>query len=42
MYCGKDLEPFRNMAIHFRKKFSYSLAWIPEKENPAQNAIAPH
>jgi ribonuclease HI len=40
MFCNKTLEPFRNMALLFKKKFSYSLAWIPERENPAQNEIA--
>lgn len=40
MFCNKTLEPFRNMALLFRKKFSYSLAWIPERENPAQNELA--
>lgn len=36
MYCAKDLQPFRNMALLFRNKFSYSLNWIPQRENPAQ------
>jgi hypothetical protein len=36
MYCSQDLQPFRNMALLFRNKFSYSLNWIPERENPAQ------
>jgi ribonuclease HI len=40
MFCGKELEPFRNLALLFRQKFSYSLSWIPDKENPAQNAIS--
>jgi hypothetical protein len=40
MYCNKEIEPFRNMALLFRKKFSYSLAWIPERENPAQSELA--
>ena len=36
MFCSQDLQPFRNMALLFRNKFSYSLNWIPERENPAQ------
>lgn len=40
MFCNKDLEPFRNMALLFKKKFSYSLVWIPERENPARSEIA--
>ena len=35
MFCGTELEPFRNLALMFRQKFSYSLAWIPQRENPA-------
>jgi hypothetical protein len=40
LFCNRTLEPFRNMALLFRNKFSYSIAWIPERENPAQNNIA--
>jgi hypothetical protein len=39
MYCTKDLQPFRNMALLFRNKFSYSLNWIPQRENPAQLSL---
>ena len=39
MYCAKDLEPFMNMALMFKKKFTYTLNWIPKRENPAQNGI---
>ena len=38
MFCGSELEPFRNLALLFRKKFSYSLTWVPPRENPAQGA----
>jgi len=40
MYCNKDLQPFRNMAMMFRNKFSYSLNWIPQRENPATLGLA--
>ena len=39
MYCTKDLQPFRNMALLFKNKFSYSINWIPQRENPAQLSL---
>lgn len=39
MFCSQDLQPFRNMALLFRNKFTYSINWIPERENPAQNGL---
>ncbi len=36
MLCGKALEPYRNMALLYKRKFDYSLSWIPKNENPAQ------
>jgi hypothetical protein len=39
MVCHKDLEPYRNMALGYKKKIPYSLNWIPEKENPAQSEL---
>ncbi len=35
MLCGRALEPYRNMALLYKKKFDYSLFWIPKNENPA-------
>jgi ribonuclease HI len=35
MLCGKALEPYRNMALLYKKKIDYSLSWIPKNENPA-------
>jgi ribonuclease HI len=40
MVCNKDLEPYRNMALVYKKKIPFSLNLIPEKENPAQNELA--
>jgi hypothetical protein len=40
MVCNRDLEPYRNMALGYKKKIPYSLNWIPEKENPAQTELA--
>ncbi len=39
MYCSKDLEPFRNMALLMQKKIPYSLSLIPLSDNPALQAI---
>ena len=39
MVCNKDLEPYRNMALVYKKKIPFSLNWIPQKENPAQNEL---
>jgi ribonuclease HI len=40
MVCNKDLEPYRNMALVYKKKIPFSLNWIPEKENPAQKELS--
>lgn len=37
MYCQKDLEPYRNMALLFKKKIPYVLSYVKKNENPAQN-----
>jgi hypothetical protein len=36
-----ELEPFRDMALSYRRKFPYRLALIQRSNNPAQNNI-PH
>jgi len=40
MVCNKDLEPYRNMALVYKKKIPYSLNWIPQNENPAQSELS--
>lgn len=35
-FCKKDLQPFRNMALIYKKKIHFSLDWVPPTENPAQ------
>ena len=37
----KQLEPYRNMALTYRRKFPYNLTLIRRGSNPAQNGI-PH
>lgn len=39
MYCSKDLEPFRNMALMMMKKIPYSLNLIPKADNPALEVL---
>ncbi|HEX9912963.1 MAG TPA: hypothetical protein VGB01_06945 [candidate division Zixibacteria bacterium] len=35
MHCAKELEPYRNMALGYKKKIPYVLNWIPKHDNPA-------
>jgi len=35
MVCSKELEPYRNLALVYKKKIPYTLSWIPKNENPA-------
>lgn len=39
MFCDKQLEPYRNMAVLFKKKIPYVLNYVPAEENPAQNYL---
>ena len=34
---NKNLEPYRNMALSYKKKIAYTLNWIAPDDNPAQN-----
>jgi hypothetical protein len=31
--CSKELEPYRNLAIQYRRKLGYSLGWVPRDAN---------
>lgn len=33
--CSKELEPYRNLALRYRRKIGYTLGWIPRDENQA-------
>jgi hypothetical protein len=37
MPASKGLEPYRNLALRYKQKIPYTLNWIPEGDNPAQN-----
>ncbi len=39
MFCEKQFEPYRNMALLFKKKIPYNLAYVPTRENPAHNYV---
>jgi hypothetical protein len=40
LLCKKDLEPFRNLALIFKRKIPYVLNWVPPADNPAQGVSA--
>jgi len=40
LFCKKDLEPFRNMALVFKRKIPYILNWVPPSDNPAHGVSA--
>ena len=35
-----ELEPFMNMAVGYRQKIPFTLNWIPDSENIAQDGLA--
>ncbi len=35
--CQSELLPFRNLALAYKRRLNFSLSWIPEVENRAQN-----
>ena len=35
LVCSKELEPYRNLALGYRKKIGYSLGWVPRNQNQA-------
>jgi len=37
LLCGKELEPLLNMALAYKKKVPYSLAWVSPHDNPAMD-----
>jgi hypothetical protein len=36
----KDLEPYLNLAVGYKRKIPFILKWIPVNENPAQDGLA--
>ncbi len=37
--CQKEVAPHRNLALAYKKKLKFSLSWVPESENRAQNRM---
>jgi hypothetical protein len=37
--CQKEVERHRNLALTYKRKFGFSLSWVPEGENRAQNGV---
>lgn len=36
---SKELEPYLNMAVGYKRKIQFVLKWIPVSENPAQDSM---
>lgn len=41
MFCEKSVQPFRNMALTYKRKIPYSIEWVPPTQNPAHVSIEP-
>lgn len=39
-FCSRDLKSHRDKALVYKKRFSYSLEWIPSDENRAREMLA--
>ena len=37
--CQKEVEPYRNLALVYKRKMKFSLSWVPEIENRALNGM---
>lgn len=37
--CTRELKPYRDMALIYKKKMPFTLCWIPRSDNPAQDQI---
>ena len=40
LVCHKEYEPYRNMALSYKRKIDYSLNWIPKNENLVFNQLS--
>jgi hypothetical protein len=38
-FCSRDLKPHRDKALSYKKKFSYSISWVPSYENRAREIL---
>ncbi len=37
--CTRELKPYLDMALVYKKKIPYTLSWIPKWDNPAQDMM---
>ena len=37
--CQREVERHRIVALAFKKKYGFSLSWVPESQNRAQNGV---
>jgi ribonuclease HI len=37
--CTKELEPYRNLALQYRRKFFFTLGWVSRNENRAFRVV---
>lgn len=37
--CQEELRKHRNLTLAYKQKFNFSVSWIPESENRAQNGM---
>ncbi len=37
--CQKEVERYRDLALAYKRKLDFSLSWVPESQNPAQNGM---
>jgi hypothetical protein len=37
--CQEEIRQHRNLAFAYKKKFDFSISWVPESENRAQNGM---
>ena len=37
--CQNELRPHRNLVLAYKRRLNFSLSWIPEAENRAQNGM---
>ena len=38
-FCQKEVKPHRNLALAYKTKLKFSLSWVPESQNRAQNGM---
>jgi ribonuclease HI len=39
--CSKELEPYRNLALQYKRRISYTLGWVSKDQNRAFRLASP-